>query len=143
MKELTIIKVLTANDTGETGGHQAGILVPRRPEVLAFFPPLDSATLNPRVHLQFEDETDYEWTFAYIYYNNCLFGGTRNEYRLTRMTRYFKESGLASGDQIMMHRRPDGSYAVSHERANQLVTSRTNTGQTVLQFGSGWQIIDL
>ena len=29
MAEQTIAKVLSANDTGETGGHQAGILVPR------------------------------------------------------------------------------------------------------------------
>ena len=142
MKELTIMKILTANDTGETGAHQAGILVPRRPDVLAFFPPLDSATLNPRVHLRFEDETGYEWTFAYIYYNNRLFGGTRNEYRLTRMTRYLKESALVSGDRIVMHRRPDGSYAISYERERQFVESRTSTRQTVLQLGSGWQIIN-
>ena len=37
----SISKILSANDTGETGGHQAGILVPKQEEILSFFPPLE------------------------------------------------------------------------------------------------------
>ena len=33
-----IEKTLSKNDTGETGGHQAGILVPKEPDILGFFP---------------------------------------------------------------------------------------------------------
>ena len=38
--EKSITKVLSANDTGETGGHQAGILVPKEERLLSFFPAL-------------------------------------------------------------------------------------------------------
>ena len=30
-------KILSRNDTGETGGHQAGIHVPKKKEILSFF----------------------------------------------------------------------------------------------------------
>jgi hypothetical protein len=48
-----ISKVLSANDTGDTGGHQAGILVPKDPDILAFFPKLDANRRNPRCLLHF------------------------------------------------------------------------------------------
>ncbi len=41
-----ITKVLSANDTGETGGHQAGMLVPKEGRILAFFPSLDPSEKN-------------------------------------------------------------------------------------------------
>ncbi|TPN68808.1 hypothetical protein FJ980_32960, partial [Mesorhizobium sp. B1-1-5] len=41
MIERSIAKALSANDTGDTGGHQAGILVPKEEGILAFFPELD------------------------------------------------------------------------------------------------------
>jgi Restriction endonuclease EcoRII, N-terminal len=50
-----IAKTLSANDTGENGTHQAGILVPRKEDVLSFFPKLDPQQYNPRVHLRFID----------------------------------------------------------------------------------------
>ena len=74
-----ISKVLSANDTGETGGHQAGILIPKTSRVVAFFPRLDPSEYNPRCHLFFEDAAAERWEFAFIYYNNSLHGrGTRN-----------------------------------------------------------------
>ena len=42
-KTSIISKVLSANDTGETGGHQAGILIPKSEIILSFFPKLSSA----------------------------------------------------------------------------------------------------
>ena len=104
MSELTITKILSANDTGETGGHQAGLLIPKKQELLRFFPKLDSSTLNPRVHLQFADQSGQNWEFAFIYYNNKHFGGTRNEYRLTRMTKYIRQEGLVASDEVHLHR---------------------------------------
>src|SRR5687768_13545551 len=97
----TISKMLSANDVGETGAHQAGILVPRDQSVLSFFPKLEINKKNPRVHIKFIDANGKSWFFAFIYYNNRLFGGTRNEYRLTRMTPYFKENDLRPGDEII------------------------------------------
>ena len=86
-----ITKTLSANDVGETGGHQAGILVPKEREILSFFPSLNPRDKNPRVTLVFrEPDGITRWDFNFIYYNNRFFGGTRNEYRLTCMTKYFR-----------------------------------------------------
>ena len=143
MTEMTISKVLSANDAGETGGHQAGLLVPKRPELLAFFPLLDSAVKNPRVHLSFNDDLGREWEFAFIYYNNRFFGGTRNEYRLTRMTQYMRDAGLASGDAVILRRAPSGSYSISYRRRHGLSTTVREPGRPVLRLGDQWTIIDL
>ena len=94
MTPRTIRKTLSANDAGETGGHQAGILIPRDRRILTFFPQLNTSELNPRTHITFEDAAGTPWEFAFIYYNNRRFGGTRNEYRLTRMTRYIRQATL-------------------------------------------------
>ena len=68
-----ISKVLSANDTGETGGHQAGICVPRGSDVLAFFPDLGNSVKNPRASMVFVDDWGQRWNFNFIYYNNRIF----------------------------------------------------------------------
>jgi len=133
-----IAKILSANDTGETGGHQAGILVPREPDVLAFFPKLDARSYNPRCHLMFLDDGGTFWEFAFIYYNNKFFDGTRNEYRLTRMTRYIREAGLVVGDEVILAREGE-RYRVSHRRRQQV--ERAAGG--VLRLGTGWRVVQL
>ena len=133
-----IAKILSANDTGETGGHQAGILVPRVPDVLAFFPKLDAGSYNPRCHLMFLDDGGTFWEFAFIYYNNKFFDGTRNEYRLTRMTRYIREAGLVVGDEVILSREGE-RYRVSHRRKQQV--ERAAGG--VLKLGTGWRVVQL
>lgn len=143
MSEQTITKILSANDTGETGGHQAGLLIPREERILSFFPSLDSSRLNPRAHLRFEDQAGGFWEFAFIYYNNRLFGGTRNEYRLTRMTKYIREAGLVTGDEVVLHNDVNGGYLISYRRAKEPTTARNNAGGTVLKLGSGWRVIDI
>ena len=143
MIEQTITKVLSANDSGETGGHQAGLLIPRQERILSFFPELDASRYNPRAHLQFEDEAGHYWEFAFIYYNNRLFGGTRNEYRLTRMTRYIREAGLVTGDEVMMQRHVGGNYSISYRRSNEQALSSNETGQKVIKLGAGWKVIEI
>ncbi|KMQ76388.1 EcoRII N-terminal effector-binding domain-containing protein [Marinobacter subterrani] len=143
MAQHKIVKVLSANDTGETGGHQAGLLIPRKEEILSFFPRLDRSQHNPRAHLHFEDDEGRHWEFAFIYYNNKLFGGTRDEYRLTRMTKYIREAGLKTGDEVILKRLLDGSHAISYRRAYGVPVAEQAEGGTVLQLGSGWKVIDL
>ena len=133
-----IAKILSANDTGETGGHQAGILVPRDPAILSFFPKLNGQDYNPRCHLMFLDDSGSFWEFAFIYYNNRFFDGTRNEYRLTRMTRYIREAGLVVGDEVVLTREA-GRYRISHRRKNQV--ERTAGG--VFKLGKGWRVVQL
>jgi len=143
MSEKTISKLLSANDTGETGGHQAGLLIPRERHALSFFPNLNDNQRNPRAHLSFEDESGCFWEFAFIYYNNKLFGGTRNEYRLTRMTRYIRNANLTTGDEIIMNRHPNGDYAISYRRKDESVAIHSTERRTVLKLGSGWKIINI
>lgn len=135
MAERHIAKILSANDTGETGGHQAGILVPKEAGVLSFFPTLDANQYNPRCHLLFLDDGGTFWEFAFIYYNNALFGGTRNEYRLTRMTKYIREAALSAGDEVILSRDGD-RYRVSHRRKRP--AKRTGA---VLKLGAGWRVV--
>lgn len=139
MTPMNVTKQLSANDTGETGGHQAGILVPKRQELLSFFPKLDSSKYNPRSHIIFTDESGIKWEFAFIYYNNALFGGTRNEYRLTRMTKYIREAALVTGDELHLSRDENGDYFVAFHRKMEARLGEKN----VLTLGSGWRIINI
>lgn len=95
-----IEKILSANDLAETGSHQAGILIPKKVQMIAYFPELPNNEKNPRCVISFMDESDIEWCFTYIYYNNKLFGGTRDEYRLTGMTRYLRSCQAEPGDAV-------------------------------------------
>ena len=133
-----ITKTLSANDTGETGGHQAGILVPKDPRLLGYFPDLDPSQRNPRVHLIFIDDEGERWEFAFIYYNNKLFGGTRNEYRLTRMTKYIRQNRLTAGDDIVFTKDGDSVRHISYRRARP--SAKENDG--VLRLGGGWTVIN-
>ncbi|WP_428669701.1 EcoRII N-terminal effector-binding domain-containing protein [Reyranella sp.] len=133
-----ITKTLSANDTGETGGHQAGMLVPKDERILAFFPRLQPRSLNPRCHLFFRADDGTNWEFAFIYYNNRHFGGTRNEYRLTRMTKYIRQKALNAGDTIILSRESPDEYRICHRRAKQ-----TDSTPGVLKLGSGWRIVQI
>lgn len=140
LRPTAIAKRLSANDTGDTGGHQAGILVPKDPAILSFFPQVDSSTKNPRHRLVFRDESGIRWEFAFIYYNNVHFGGTRNEYRLTRMTAYIRSNGLKPGDEITLSRDPElATLSVSYRRATGIV--RTPSG--ALKLGTTWREIKI
>lgn len=134
-----ITKTLSANDIGETGAHQAGILVPKEPAILSFFPFLDPGAKNPRVSLIFrEPDGITRWDFNFIYYNNRFFGGTRNEYRLTCMTRYLRARNAAVGDQVVLSKDGDGRLQVDVERLN----APSVTGDDdVLVLSGGWKVI--
>lgn len=111
-------KVLSKNDTGQSGSHQAGILVPRgNRELLSFFPPLDGSTKNPDHKINCQDEEGRWWRFRYVYYNNKLTDprGTRNEYRITRMTNYLRSVAATEGQSIVFRKNEDGTYRISLE----------------------------
>lgn len=116
------------------------MLIPKDVKILEFFPKLAANTLNPRCHLVFADASGESWEFAFIYYNNRFFGGTRNEYRLTRMTRYIRENDLVQGDQVTLTRSGD-QWGVYSTRAKDIAS--VERGRFVLKLGSGWKIIDL
>lgn len=134
-RKRAITKVLSKNDTGETGAHQAGILIPKTEEILSFFPELNSSVKNPRHSITFTDDSGSQWQFSFIYYNNKFFGGTRNEYRLTRMTPFIKSHNLKSGDALsLVH---DAEYYISYVR-----DSVVHDGD-VLHLGTSWKVINI
>ena len=78
------------------------------------------------------------WDFNYIYYNNKLRGGTRNEYRLTGMTRYLKTNNLKPND-ILIIEEINGDYFIGYKRdTDSTVTS--SEGKTIIKLNS-WTFI--
>ncbi len=133
---ISLHKILSKNDTGETGGHQDGFHIPKTREALLFFPQLEEGARNPRAQIVFIDtETNEQWTFSFIYYNNRLFGGTRNEYRLTRVARYIKSKGLSSGDTVMLDR-VNSKYIITHKQAAEL-----NEGDGLLRLSGKKKVV--
>jgi hypothetical protein len=77
-------KRLTGNDTGLTGGHQAGPHIPKDVLFAGFPGSFPASEVNPKhfvtLHIDSHDRTS---TATLTWYNNRLFGGTRNESRMT------------------------------------------------------------
>lgn len=136
MRPASISKILSSNDTGETGGHQAGILIPKGGDILEFFPQLNSEEKNPRIELWFIDEANQRWKFNFIYYNNRFFGGTRNEYRLTGMTAYIRQNNLKTGDTIILRREANDTLSIRCERQ---LTPAGNTPRLVIT--GTWKVV--
>jgi hypothetical protein len=132
----SISKILSANDIGGTGAHQAGMHIPKVEAILSFFPSLNPKEKNPRHVLNFYDESNIKWELAFIYYNNKFFGGTRNEFRLTRMTKFFKSSNLKEGDELILLQTTEGQYKLKFKKQSAL-----NNGK--LKLSTDWKIINL
>lgn len=80
----TFCKFLSANDTGETGGHQAGIYVAKPAVPILFEKPFQRGENGERwVKITWNDELTTDTRF--IYYGQK----TRNEYRITNFGKGF------------------------------------------------------
>lgn len=135
-----IRKQLSANDLGKTGGHQAGILVPKDAQILSFFPELDGSEKNPRMTLvMYERSDNTRWEFNFIYYNNKKFGGTRNEYRLTCMTKFLRAIDAKVDDLLVFSRNENASFEVDIQRASRSI-GYTMDGETMVLSG-GWTVV--
>jgi len=135
-------KRLSANDVGTTGGHQGGILIPKgEKELLAMLPTLDPNVKNPDAWLECTDDAGHSLRFRFVYYNNKLHddGGTRNEYRITHMTGWFRDVGAKEGDE----------FEISHEAGADVYSigvkpkeiSDNDTDQGVRIRLTGWRRI--
>lgn len=82
--EVSVAKFITANDTGATGGHQAGFHFHKNTWPL-FFDEAGVKGENKDVFVTIRWQDDFETSSRFIYYGV----GTRNEYRLTRFGRNF------------------------------------------------------
>ncbi len=142
----TFSKMLSANDVGATGGHQGGILIPKsEAELLVFLPPLDPAIKNPDAWIECVDEGGTERRFRFVYYNNRLHdaNGTRNEYRITHMTKYFREMAAREGDSFEISR-DDGEshYTISVTRPQERLAAvkvREDSEVYRIKITSSWR----
>lgn len=101
--EQSYAKPLTNNDLGLTGGHQGGICVPRANKALLdFFPRLDEGEINPDAWIECVDPNGKVWKMRYVYYNGKLHGtSSRNEYRITYMTTFFRAWRAGEGSSVV------------------------------------------
>lgn len=137
--KLKIVKKLSRNDIGATGGHQAGILIPKEEHILNFFPKVDSNKMNPRTKVVVREKNDNtRWEFNFIYYNNKYFGGTRNEYRLTCMTKFFRSIGAKVEDELIFEKDDNASFIIDLKRKAK--TTESEDGTLILR--GGWTIIN-
>ena len=136
-----IEKVLSPNDTGETSTHQAGWLVPKDRQMLSFFPRLDPAVYNPRCVIDTLDEAGEEWTFNFIYYNNRLFGGTRNEYRLTGVTAFVRRHRLRSGDTVIFAKNESRQLSLQFRRKESPLVVHPD-GRRILRLSGNWVVVN-
>lgn len=82
--EISFSKFIKPNDTGTTGGHQAGFHIQKDSWPLLFESPGEKGTNKDHfVRIKWQD--DFETTSRFIYYGV----GTRDEYRLTRFGKGF------------------------------------------------------
>lgn len=106
---------MSANDCGQTGSHQAGIFIPKDKSLLDFLPKLDPTIENPEAEFVCVDSSGETWRFRYIYYNNKLHGqGSRNEYRITRMTAFIKKFEIQPGDELVISLQSENLYSIDH-----------------------------
>lgn len=80
----TFCKFLSANDTGLTGGHQAGIYI-SKPSIPILFDEPGEKGKNKEKWVKVKWQDDLETETRFIYYGQ----GTRNEYRITNFGRGF------------------------------------------------------
>lgn len=87
-----VAKRLSGNDTGLTGGHQAGLYLPKKFFEMALPEIVTTEQLNPDIQFDcyFPSDNYFVSNVRAIYYNNRYFigdngeYGTRNEFRMTR-----------------------------------------------------------
>ena len=143
MKMTTYRKRLTANDVGLTGTHQSGIHIPHSEiGLLKALPALDPNSKNPEAWLQCEDEFGELHQFRFIYYNNRLHDdrGTRNEYRITRITKYFRVTGAEPGDEFEISKISETKFAIKTIKRNVSSEAESEIAPTKVKL-SGWRQI--
>jgi len=136
----SITKVLTATDTGANGGHQAGSLIPKDKDILAFFPSLDSTTLNPRAKIEvFDSELDELFELNFIYYNGRKLGKPgKDEYRLTGMTRYLRLKNAQPGDELWLTKK-GSAIQISVKKSTENTDSGELKRKSVIRVSGQWK----
>ncbi len=143
MTTKTFIKTLSANDVGTTGGHMGGILVPKGDgELLAFLPPLDPNILNPSAWIECDTPDGTLLRLRFIYYNNRFHipRGTRNEYRITWLTKFLRNANAREGDAFEISR-TDGQdrYRIRVIPVSKPESVEDDDGPVRIRLTTGWR----
>jgi hypothetical protein len=125
-KQTSFEKTLSANDTSKTGAHMGGILIPKTEHgLIALFPKLDAKEYNPSIFLNFKAPNGEIHKLRFVYYNNKLHGkGTRNEYRLTYLTKFIRNSNAVPGDNFRLTKTEDGTFEMEIVKKTQSTPSK-------------------
>ena len=104
--DISFCRFLTANDTGETGAHQAGIFIAKGGSSILFTSPGEKGENKSRiVRIKWQD--DFSTDSRFIYYGQ----GTRDEYRITRFGKKFPYlKPEHTGDLFIISRLDDYQY---------------------------------
>lgn len=104
--ERIFCKFLSANDTGETGGHQSGIYIPKNSVALIFdVPGVKGQNKEEFNKIKWQD--DFETDAHFKYYGQ----GSRNEYRITGFGRNFPFlKPNFTGSLVVILKQKDSSY---------------------------------
>lgn len=104
--EKVFCKFLSANDTGETGGHQSGIYIPKNSISLIFDAPGEKGQ-NKETFNKIKWQDDFETDAHFKYYGQ----GTRNEYRITGFGRNFPFlKSEYTGSLLVILKQKNGEY---------------------------------
>jgi anti-sigma regulatory factor (Ser/Thr protein kinase) len=98
--KFSFCKFVSANDAGTTGAHQAGLYIPKNSYKLLFDNPGVKGQNMERM-AQISWPTDSTSQCSLKYYG----GGTRDEYRITRLGTHFKE-----GELVILCKMTDDQY---------------------------------
>ena len=135
-------KNLSSNDVGATGGHQAGVLVPKgETDLLSFLPSLNRDVRNPDAWITCTDEDGEVHRFRFVHYNNKLHdeNGTRNEYRITHITAWFRRRGARTGDAFEISRdQSHQGYRIRIVRAEEVTDQKDEAPPIRLRL-RGWR----
>lgn len=104
--DIAFSKFITANDSGATGGHQAGFHIHKNAWQL-FFDTAGVKGENKDKFITIKWQDDFETESRFIYYGT----GTRNEYRLTRFGRgfpYLQDENI--GDLLVVAKKSNDFY---------------------------------
>lgn len=104
--EKVFCKFLSANDTGETGGHQSGIYIPKNSISLIFDAPGEKGQ-NKETFNKIKWQDNFETDAHFKYYGQ----GTRNEYRITGFGRNFPFlKSEYTGSLLVILKQKNGEY---------------------------------
>jgi predicted HNH restriction endonuclease len=138
---MRVSTILTANDVGATGSNQVGVAVKKSGPLIEFFPPLDKAAENPDVILHAHDAHSGErLEVRYVYYNNKIRGGTRNEYRLSRISSFLTRNKAIEGDVLVISKADDGSFLFAIERLLDPSSGLGSIDYISTNLDDGWTI---